>query len=350
MKNGGYLNNVTGIASPHVFHIKMCRELGGAGILTKGLWSTSTVSDPWTSVPFMLLREPLAYTRTPECEMRSPPPDKVEDMKKGLLVFKKVVPTEEASLKELQECVLELEESSRGAHEFAWNLEDGINPTYVVSSQLQRPRFGVSNRILLPHCHDSEPNSDEEEPYDSDGLYDDSWVDKECENRTACSPILLGKPPVGLTTSRKKVTVTPIGVGEYVCVKTYGYDKLPFYVGRVRSVFQYTSVPQRWTSAVNQDPDLKFLEVHWWQMKGEEIERGYSQRLYEAVRLNKELASVDHIDVIREDSVMYSFPDLTSKIMKGGRVTSGKLGKRVLVAVQNIIRSNQESGTALFPY
>lgn len=90
---------------------------------------------------------------------------------------------------------------------------------------------------------------------------------------------------------------------------------------------------------VADDPDLKFLEVHWWQPPGDKFHLGYSNnRLYQATRLNRRRQCVDHIDVISELSVLLCFEDLVSKKMKGPTLVNGKLGKKVIAQAEHLAK------------
>ena len=90
---------------------------------------------------------------------------------------------------------------------------------------------------------------------------------------------------------------------------------------------------------VADDPDLKFLEVHWWQPPGDKFHLGYrNNRLYQATRLNRRNQCVDHIDVISELSVLLCFEDLVSKKLKGSTLVNGKLGAKVITQASHLAK------------
>ena len=182
---------------------------------------------------------------------------------------------------------------------------------------------------------------------DNEGcLFNETAVIQDRLQRRSCDPIILGRANAFLSKyAQRSESVGQIKVGDFVCVKVSQADRLPFYVGKVNSVFQYHGKPpSEWEADISRDTNTKFLEVHWWQMPGDSLQKGYSERLYEAVRENTENRCVDHVQVICETSVIFSFEELVNKKMKGGKLVSGKIGKRVLGNVMELVKQSCNQG------
>ena len=106
--------------------------------------------------------------------------------------------------------------------------------------------------------------------------------------------------------------------------------------------FLYNNVSPRCLQVkqdVEDDPALKFLEVHWWQPPGDKFGLGYkNNRLYQATRINREGFCVDHVDVISELSILLCFEDLISKKYKGATLVNGKLGLKVVKQAEHLAK------------
>ena len=97
LDKGEYLLNVTGLTVPHVFHIKAIRDDWGsvrAGIFVKNFWHTSHITDPWSTDPIFLLKRPIDYTDVPNSIVRAPKKQHLDEMVKGVGIFRKYEPNE----------------------------------------------------------------------------------------------------------------------------------------------------------------------------------------------------------------------------------------------------------------
>ena len=346
LKGGAYLNAVTGISKPHVFHIKMCPIDGHSmpGIYTKGFWSIPETNDPWTSEPFFLLRKPIQYFDTPACEMRGPTDDTMTQIKDGLKIFERTYPKEVQALGELRECVNEMENANTETDvPFHWDLFPNFQPYYVAPPDKGRLDSVNVCAVAGSDTDTQDANSDvdnsDKDDFENASLYDERHIVTDRLKRRPCAPILVGGSlSTGLSKYRKRSgSISKLNIGDFVCVKVESGDKLPFYVGSVLSVFQYDTLPRCWVPDVADDPDVKFLEIQWWEMKSDCVEKGYSQRLHPAVRLSTDDRCVAHVEVICETSVLYSFESLVAVATKRGKIVSGKLGTRVLKAVMPLV-------------
>ena len=363
----GYLNNVTGISTPHVFHIRpvrdQCTGEVAPGIYTKHLWSSSLTQDPWSRKPFVLLRKRIRYRDVPPAQMRGPTEECMDAIKRGLVTFARYEPDELVAQAELQEGVTEMEMANDPNNKPAmhWQLEGNFEPIYVAAATQPLRVFDISpacspsaipagsnisfaaqaETAQLSDNFDSDASdiTEDEEESKEESSYDTAVITRDRLLRRLCDPIVLGREVVGLSSVRRKESITMLNIGDFICTKVDTGNVLPFYVGKVREVFQYKvgCAPVKWQEDIENDPDVKFVEVHWWEMRKECVHKGYSQRLYEAVRTNKDRRCVDHLDVVCETSILYCFTDLIARSMRGSQVVSGKLGRKVLQNVMEII-------------
>lgn len=388
LENGKYINRTpqdVSISKPHVFHMRLLpEEVRGdnnlVGIVTKGLWSASDEDDPWTTNPFVLVNRQLDYAEVPPLLYRGPPADVLKQIERGISVFEDIEPDEAEALTELNDCLEELQEAATGqAVPFGWKLTANYEPYYAD----HRGALALAAKGYAEDGGNELGNSSYELVFDGDvsdeelvdnaddcgdelegDNYDDSFLAEDRTVRVGCEPIVLGRRVPDLSTNARRsdsTSLNEVKVGDFVVVRVTSVDRLPYYIGRVRSVFQYKrgSVPERVSSAclllyqpvqtfflllqvkedVRNDPDLKFLEVHWWQPPGDKFELGYhNNRLYQATRINRQRQIVDHIDVISELSILLCFEDLVSKKYKGATLVNGKLGKKVITQAEHLAK------------
>lgn len=267
LEEGKYINKLpqdVSISRPHVFRMRLLpKEVRGennlVGIVTKGLWGTSEEDDPWTTNPFVLVNRPLDYSEVPPLMLRGPSADVLKQIERGLSIFEDIEPDEEDAFMELQDCVLQLREASSGqAVPFGWRLTHKFEPSYVDQDgaddivgaeygKSQEPYEMLFDGDVPDEAVDNADDCGEER--DGDG-YDDSFLAEDRKARVGCEPIVLGRRVPDLATNAVRsdsTSLNQVQVGDFVAVRVTSADKLPFYIGRVRAVFQYRrgSVPER---------------------------------------------------------------------------------------------------------
>ena len=346
MDNGNFLKKLSGISKPHVFHIKSFPAESGdgslkAGIYTKGLWSTPLSTDPWSGHPAFLLDKPLDYTQTPSAQLRGPKPAHLAKVKQGVRKFSVIRPDAEAAVTELRQCLVELDFASDENSDipFHWDLSSCGKLVF---------EGGDENRSDMEDGGDFEihelaqqANGEEDSDMEGDGS-EDEGTDLKRRKRVPCSPIALG-PGVNELIGKGKQAKTDkwfptLSAGDFACVDV-DEDVLPFYVGKVVSIFKFSpdDCPLEWKDIVDASPETKFAEVHWWEPRAGQFDRGYEKaRLYPALRPNGEGRVGPHIEVVSESSVLFCFQMLTSAKAKNGVTLSGIMSKRVLAAVMNL--------------
>ena len=339
MDNGNILNQLSGISKPHVFHIKSFPGQDGglrAGIYTKGLWSTPLSTDPWSGKPAFLLANPIDYTQTPSAQLRGPKPANLLKVKQGVRKFSVIRPDATEAVTELQQCLEELDFASDESSDvpFHWHL--AADGKLVFEGDDNRGAIdddGVEYGIEAF----AEPIGENDSDMDID---DDDCAD--VKRRIPSTPIALGPGCNELVSKGKNPKTekwfTHLSPGDFACIDV-DEDVLPFYVGKVRSIFTFSpgKCPEKWKDDVQVSPETKFAEVHWWEPRAKMFAKGYkSNRLYPAIRQDGEGRCCDHIEVVAESSVLFCFQMLTSQVVKHGNTVSGILSKRVLAAVLSL--------------
>lgn len=312
-----------------------------AGIYTKGLWSTSLCSDPWSGQPVFLLAKPIDYTETPSAQLRGPKPAHLAKVKQGVERFSVIRPDAVDALAELQECLTELDFASDEASEVPFHWDESEDNGHELGDI---DNDGEEFDIFTAEAKGNDYSVDEQSDDNSEVEDNAGEGNRGLKRNMPCSPIALGPGKNELLDKGKakgteyRKWFNELKVGDFACVDVDD-DMLPFYVGKVVSIFKFNKAncPAEWKDDVDVAPDTKFAEVHWWEPRMGKFEQGYEKnRLYPAIRQAQNGRCCDHIEVVCESSVMYCFQLLTACKVKKGATVSGIMSKRVLTAVNEL--------------
>ena len=87
-------------------------------------------------------------------------------------------------------------------------------------------------------------------------------------------------------------------------------------------------MPERWEAHVGRDPTTKFIEVAWWEPGTNRGGRYDVHKMYESTRVDTRDRTVDHVDVVAEQSILHCFEEMT---------VQRKMQKRVVTKVHEAL-------------